>query len=48
MSMLDGFLVYNHVLVAKEYSPKTTFVTLWENYAYVHMPFGLKNVGATF
>jgi hypothetical protein len=46
--MLDGFSGYNQVLVVEEDRPKTTFVTPWETYAYIHMPFGLKNVGATF
>jgi hypothetical protein len=46
--MLDGFSRYNQVLVAEEYRTKTTFSTPWETYAYTRMPFGLKNVGATF
>jgi hypothetical protein len=48
MSMLDGFSRYNQVLVAEEDRPKTTFITPWETYVYAHMPFGLKNIGATF
>jgi hypothetical protein len=48
MSMLDGFSGYNQVLVAEEDRPKTTFVTPWGTYAYVRMPFRLKNAGATF
>jgi hypothetical protein len=48
MSMLDGFSGYNQVLVVKEYREKTTFITPWETYAYDRMPFGLKNVRATF
>jgi hypothetical protein len=48
MSMLDGFYGYNQVLVAEEYREKTTFITPWETYSYARMPFGLKNVGATF
>jgi hypothetical protein len=48
MSMLDGFFGYNQVLVVEEDRPKTTFVTPWGTYAYVCMPFGMKNVGATF
>jgi hypothetical protein len=48
MSMLDGFSSYNQVLVAKEDRPKTLFVTPWGTYAYVKIPFGLKNVGSTF
>jgi hypothetical protein len=48
MSMLDGFSGYNQVLVAEEDMPKMTFITPWETYVYARMPFGLKNVGATF
>jgi hypothetical protein len=48
MSMLDGFLGYNQVLVAEEDRSKTAFITPWETYAYACMPFGLKNAGATF
>jgi hypothetical protein len=48
MSMLDGFSGYNQVLVAEEDREKTTFITPWETYAYARMPFGLRNVGATF
>jgi hypothetical protein len=48
MSMLDGFSGYNQVLVAEEDREKTTFITPWETYAYARIPFGLKNVGATF
>ena len=48
MSMLDGFFGYNQVLVAEEDRENTTFITPWETYAYARIPFGLKNVGATF
>jgi hypothetical protein len=48
MSILDGFSGYNQFLVAEEDIAKTTFITPWETYAYAKMPFGLKNVGATF
>jgi hypothetical protein len=48
MSMLNGFYRYNQVLVVEEDIEKTTFITPWETYAYVRMPFGLKNAGATF
>jgi hypothetical protein len=48
MPMLDGFSRYNQVLVAEEDMPKTTIITAWETYVYVYMPFGFKNVGATF
>jgi hypothetical protein len=48
MSMLDGFLEYNQFLVAEEEMLKIAFITPWDTYAYVCMPFGLKNIGATF
>jgi hypothetical protein len=35
-------------LLVKEYIPKSVIVTPWGTYAYVFMPFGLKNVGVTF
>jgi hypothetical protein len=46
--MLDGFSGYNQVLVVEEDRANKIFITLWEIYAYARMPFGLKNVGATF
>jgi hypothetical protein len=42
------FSGYNQVLVVEEYRLKTPFVTLWGTYAYICMPFGLKNAGVTF
>jgi hypothetical protein len=46
--MLDGFSGYNQVLVVEEDRTNITFVTPWETYAYVCMPFGLKNDGYNF
>jgi len=48
MSMLDIFSSYNQVLMAKEGKYKATFTTPWGAYACNRIPFGLKNVGATF
>ena len=48
MSMMDGFLGYNQVLVKEEEKFRTTFTTPQGTYVYVRMPFGLINVGATF
>jgi hypothetical protein len=48
MSMLHGFSGYNQFLVAEEEKEKIAFITPCETYAYAQMPFGLKNVGATF
>jgi hypothetical protein len=46
--MLDGFSGYNQVLVVEEDRTNITFVMPWETYAYVCMPFGLKNDGYNF
>lgn len=48
MSMLDGFLGYNHINVDQEDQHKAAFTTPWGTFAYNRMPFGLINVGATF
>ncbi len=48
MSFMDGFSGYNQILMALEDMTKTTFVTEWGIYCYTVMPFGLKNVGATY
>ena len=48
LSMMDGFLGYNQVLVDEKEQFKTNFTTPWGAYVYVRMPFGLINAGATF
>jgi hypothetical protein len=48
MSMLNSFLRYNQVEIAKNGRYKNDFTSLWGTHAYIHMPFGLVNVGATF
>ena len=48
ISLLDGFLGYNQILVQPEDQAKTTFTTPWGTFMYVKMPFGLMNAGATF
>ena len=45
---MDGFPGYNQILMAPEDREKTTFTTPWGTYCYRVMPFGLKNVGATY
>ena len=47
-SLLDGFLGYNQVLVAKQDMMKTTFRTKWGKFAYRRMPFSIINARATF
>ena len=48
MSMLDGFLGYNHIQVNEADRFKTSFTTPWGTFTYSRMPFGLINVGANF
>jgi hypothetical protein len=47
-SFMDGFSGYNQIKMVEPDKRKTTFVTLWGNYYYKVMPFGLKNAGATY
>ena len=47
-SMLDGFSVYNQILVHLEDQEKIAFTTPWGKFMYAKMPFGLMNAGATF
>ena len=42
------FSRYNQIHIRKEDRYKTAFTTLWGTFVYRVMPFGLKNVGATF
>jgi hypothetical protein len=48
LSMLDGFLSYNQILVKDEYQHKTYFTTPWGTFEYLRMSFGLLNVRYTF
>ena len=45
---MDAFLGYNQIRMNKEDQEKTTFITSQGLYYYKVMPFGLKNVGATY
>jgi hypothetical protein len=47
-SFMDGFSGYNQIQIKPEDQHKTTFICMWGTFAYRKMPFGLKNVGATF
>jgi hypothetical protein len=47
-SFMDGFSGYNQIQVKPEDQHKMTFICPWGTFAYRKMPFGLKNVGATF
>ena len=48
ISMMDGFLGYNQVVVKELEQFNIAFTTPWGTYVYVRMPFWLTNVGATF
>ena len=48
MSFLDTFQDYHQIFLAVEDQEKTAFITPDANYHYMVMPFGLKNVGATY
>ena len=45
---MDGFSGYNQIRMVLEDREKTVFVTTWGTFCYKIMPFGLKNVGATY
>ena len=47
-SFMDGFSSYNHIRMAPKDAEKTTFRTPIGNFYYTVMPFGLKNVVATY
>ena len=47
-SNLDGFNGYNQIRMALKDAEKTIFRTPMGNFYYIVMPFGLKNVGATY
>ena len=48
LSFMDGFSRYNQIMMAPEDMEKTSFIIEWGTYCYQVMPFGLKNVGATY
>nr|GEV07223.1 reverse transcriptase domain-containing protein [Tanacetum cinerariifolium] len=45
---LDAYKGYHQIKMAKEDEEKTTFITSQGIFCYSKMPFGLKNVGATY
>jgi hypothetical protein len=47
-SFMDIFSGYNQIQIKPEDQHKMTFICPWGTFAYKKMPFGLKNVGATF
>ena len=47
-SFMDGFSGYNQIRMAPKDAEKTAFRTPMGNFYHTLMPFGLKNVGATY
>jgi hypothetical protein len=47
-SFMDGFSGYNQIDILPDDQQKTTFIYPWGAFSYKKLPFGLKNVGATF
>ena len=45
---MDAFSSYNQIRIYKDDQEKTSFVTSQGLFCYRVMPFGLKNVGATY
>ena len=48
LTFMDAFSGYNQIRMNKKDQEKTAFVTSQGLYYYKVMPFGLKNVGATY
>jgi len=48
MSFMDGFSGYNQIKMYPDDEKYTSFRTPLKVYCYIAMPFGLKNVGATY
>lgn len=48
VSMIDAYQGYHQIWCCPEDVQKTSFVVSCVTYGYVKMPFGLKNVGATY
>jgi hypothetical protein len=48
LSFLDAFSGYNQIKLKKEDEEKIAFITPYGVFCYQVMPFGLKNVGATY
>ena len=47
-SFMDGFSGYNQIMMAVIDKLKTSFTTEWGVYYYLVIPFGLKNIRATY
>jgi hypothetical protein len=45
---LDAYFGYHQIKMKESDQLATSFVTLYDTYCYVMMPFGVKNTGATY
>ena len=48
LCFLDAYSGYHQIKTAPEDQEKTSFITPYDAFCYVSMPFGLKNAGATY
>jgi len=48
LSLMDGFSGYNQIRIGLKDYHKTTFTCPWGTFCWNVIPFGLKNVGATY
>jgi hypothetical protein len=48
LSFLDAYSGYNQIKLKKKDNEKTAFITPYDVFCYQVMPFGLKNMGATY
>ena len=48
LSFLDAYSGYHQIAIKESNQLATSFITPYGSYCYVTMPFGLKNVGATY
>lgn len=47
-SFMNGFFGYNQINILPTHQYKTAFICPWGTFSYCKLPFGLKNVCATF
>jgi hypothetical protein len=48
MSFLDAYSRYHQIHMNPADIPKTAFITPFGTFCHLRMPFGLRNIGATF
>ena len=48
LCFLDAYSGYHQILMKESDQLSTSFITQFESFCYITVPFGLKNVGATY